>query len=110
MIRISKQLRIAVALLLLFILGWGFYHDDIFIQITFLLSLLILFSLFWAIFSANGIDIFRKSRYSRQKAGDFFEEKIEVINRSFFWHLLVEITDLTPEKGFRASSTWKKEE
>ncbi len=103
MIRTSKQLKIAVALLFIFILGWGFYHDDIFIQITFLLSLLILFSLFWAIFSAIGIDVFRKSRYSRQKAGDYFEEKIEVINRSPFWHLLVEITDLTPEKGFRAS-------
>jgi uncharacterized protein (DUF58 family) len=103
MIRISKQLKSAVALLLFFILGWGFYHDDIFLQTTFLLSLLILFSFSWALFSAVGIDVVRKSRYSRQKAGDFFEERIEVINRSPFWHLLVEITDLTPEKGFRAS-------
>ena len=103
MIRTNKQLRIAIAFLFIFILGWGFYHDDIFIQITLLLSLLILFSLFWALFSAVGIDVFRKSRYSRQKAGEFFEERIEVINRSPFANLLVEIIDLTPEKGFRAS-------
>lgn len=103
MIRINKQFSIAFIILILFFLGWRFYYDDIFIKITFLLVLLILFSLFWTIFSAVGIDVYRKSRYSRQRAGDFFEERIEVINHSPFWHFLVEISDLTTEKEFRAS-------
>jgi uncharacterized protein (DUF58 family) len=103
MLRTSKQLRTAVALLSIFIIGWAYSYDDIFIRVTLLVFFLILFSFFWALFSASGLDIFRKSRYSRLMAGEFFEEKIEVINRSPFWHLLLEISDLTIEKSFRAS-------
>jgi uncharacterized protein (DUF58 family) len=103
MIIINSRSKIVLGLLLLTIIGWIYYHDDIFIQLTALFSSFLLFSFIWTLFATSGIDVIRKSRFPRQKVGEYFEENIEVINHSSFWHFLLEVSDLSGDKHFRVS-------
>lgn len=103
MIKTNLRSKIIFGLLLFTILGWILYYDDIFVQLSFLFSLIIIFSFFWTVFSTSGIDVFRKSRYPRQKVGEYFEENIEVINKSPLWHFLLEISDQSSDKNFSVS-------
>lgn len=103
MLRTTRRFYIILLSLVFSIIGWIFINDDIFVQFSVLSTLLILFCLIWTLICTNGIEVVRHSRYSRQKVGDFFEENITVTNHSPFWHFLLEVRDLSPNKDIKAS-------
>lgn len=64
-------------------------------RVIFLLLALIVIGFLWALTALMGIEFTRNSRVFRQQVGQFFEERVELYNRSPIGRLWIEIKDLS---------------
>ena len=91
MLKITIRFWIIFGILIISLLGWILYKEDVFIQLTTLASLIIITCLIWTISAVIKIDITRKSRFFRQNVGEYFEENFEIKNNLPIWRFWLEI-------------------
>ena len=60
-------------------------------------------SIIWTLFSLSGLRVERSARIKRHSAGQIFEERFEIHNRSRLGHLWIEVKDLSPLPRNRGS-------
>jgi len=75
----------------------------IFSRLALLLILLSLVTFVWTLISLHGITVRRFARIFRQQVGQVFEERFEIQNNSWLYHLWVEIDDLCEIASKRGS-------
>lgn len=93
MLTVKNRFWIILGFLIISLVGWIIYNDEIFIQLTILSSLIIITCFIWAMFAVIKIDISRKSRFYRQNVGEYFEENYEIKNKLPIWRFWLEIGD-----------------
>jgi len=82
---------------------WFFFSDEIFQQLTIFNGSIVLSCFIWSLLSISGIDVDRKSRLSRQKVGEYFEEFYIIKNQTAYGHFNIQITGFTSLKGIFSS-------
>jgi uncharacterized protein (DUF58 family) len=84
---------------LLFALNTG---RDIAFNLFYFLTGLIIFALWWAWANVRGLQLRRQSRTQRTQVGKYFEESLDLLNRSRFAKLWVEAQDFSDLPGHQA--------
>jgi uncharacterized protein (DUF58 family) len=81
--------------------GWASTGVAIYIRLFLLLTLLLLGSFVWNSFAIQGIQIKRRSRSLRTSVGKVFDERFDVVNKSRWPSMWLEIEDLSalPQKS-----------
>jgi len=103
MLKIKIRFWIILGFLIISLLGWIFYKDEVFIQLTTLTSLIILACFIWTFLAVIKIDISRKSRFYRQKVGEYFKENFEIKNNLPIWRFWLEIKNYSNLEGYLVS-------
>jgi uncharacterized protein (DUF58 family) len=76
---------------------------DLAFNLLYFLSGLLLASFCWAWFNVHGLAVRRVLRTQRSQVGKYFEENLELVNRSWWPKLWVEVHDLSDLPGHSAS-------
>ena len=103
MLKIKIRFWIILGFLIISLLGWIFFKDEVFIQLTTLTSLIILTCFIWTLLAVIKIDVSRKSRFYRQNVGEYFEESFEIKNNLPIWRFWLEIKNYSNLEGYLVS-------
>lgn len=103
MLKITNRFWIILGLFIISLLGWIFYEDEVFIQLTTLTSLIIVACFIWTLLAVIKIDVIRKSRFYRQNVGEYFEENFVINNNLPTWRFWLEIKNFSNLEGYFVS-------
>ena len=73
--------------------------NTVFIRLALTCGIVILVCLIWARLSLSGVTVFRNTRELRQQVGQFFVERIDIINQSSLSKVWIKITDCSDLPG-----------
>lgn len=85
-----------MALLALGVFGWAISGADFLLRLTYLAALLLIGSALWARQAMRGIQLQRTARTRRATVGEVVEERFEIVNRSRWPCLWLEVRNQSP--------------
>ncbi|MHB8807881.1 MAG: DUF58 domain-containing protein [Anaerolineaceae bacterium] len=82
-----------------FLTLWIIFHDDLFLTLLLLISLLSIASYISARVSLKGIILQRNSRFQKMNVGNYFEDHFDIENKYPLWKQWLEIRDYSGISG-----------